>query len=211
MGFRFLLFDGLKVVNTLPKSMQKAFLTPFFPLVYSNSRISKSRKSEQRLIVSVVGDLRSEKGDVNEIGDLLGKLVDLQRWEIRCGVRETKVSPLKHIKGLNFFHTGSRMQYMQFLSESDVILIFANKKQYFYRHSGTIMDAVSCGAIPLVPNFPVLASQVREPVPVGEVYNSILSIPDILIKLELSLPMLVDNRNCYKDERAFVEFEAYYD
>ena len=97
---------------------------------------------------------------------------------------------------------------MQFLSDSDVVLIFANQKQYFYRHSGTIMDTVACCAIPLVPNFPILASQVLEPAPVGAVYDSLSTIPDALTKLESSLPIFLENQKRYKAERACIEIEA---
>ena len=70
------------------------------------------------------------------------------------------------------------------------------------------MDTIACGAIPVVPNFPVLASQVLEPAPIGEVYDSLLTIPDVLNKVKLSLPILLDNQKRYKAERACIEIKA---
>lgn len=207
MGFRFLLLDGSMAINSIPKSMQRAFLTPLFPVRHENSKISKRSVTRQHLRVSIVGDLRPEKADFYEIQSLLSEMVYAKRWEIRCGVRTMELNPITHIKDVNFFHTGSRRQYMQFLEDSDVVLIFAKRKQYLYRHSGTIMDAVVCGAIPLVPNFPVLSSQVLDPVPIGVVYDSLLSIPDILIKLESSVSILLENQRRYKTERACIDIE----
>jgi hypothetical protein len=89
-----------------------------------------------------------------------------------------------------------------------MILIFADKSKYFYRHSGTIMDAVACGVVPVVPNLPILASQVLEPAQIGVIYESVTTIPEAIEMVVSSLRMTIKNQQRYKDERSRVYIEV---
>jgi len=83
----------------------------------------------------------------------------------------------------------------------------ASRSAYFSRNSGTIMDAISAGAIPVVPNFPVFRSQVSDPVPVGIVYDR---MGDIAVSIERSLgdiETISFNRRAYTASRSKVSLE----
>jgi glycosyltransferase involved in cell wall biosynthesis len=67
--------------------------------------------------------------------------------------------------------TSSNAAYLDALLACDVIVLPYDPSAYAYRCSGVLAEAVACGCAVVVPNLPVLRSQVQEPVPVGTTYS----------------------------------------
>jgi hypothetical protein len=173
VGFRFILFDGKSVSVCFPKAAFNAFEFPLFPCMpHSAQSINLKSFQVQKSMIAIVGDLRPEKGDINEINKVLVSLSLVDNWSIRLGHRHPESVKLVLPANVKLVDTSSRNNYLQLLMDSDVVVIFAHVDSYFCRHSGTVMDSISCGSIPLIPNLPVLVSQVNNPTKVGELYCS---------------------------------------
>jgi len=195
LGFQFILFDGLEVSKFFPRDCLKSFFFPQFP---SNDFISKAKKislKNNSPLITFVGDLRPEKGNLNKIADALKRLSLALNCKIVYGSKDGKLP-----KGIDFgiiraVNTKVRSDYFKLLNKSSVVIIFAEKNSYFARHSGTIMDAIASGAIPLVPSLPIFISQINNPVPVGIEYRG-------LSDLKSSVIIALDNLSKFKKHRA---------
>jgi hypothetical protein len=132
---------------------------------------------------------------------------EFKNWDIRISNSFNTNNDLKNIKNIKFFNTKSHQKYLKFLSSCEAILILANKKDYFYRNSGSIMDSISCGAVPIVPRFPVFISQINKPVKIGFAYKSLEKINEVLSIFNTLIPALIKNRKRYFSERRIVNID----
>jgi hypothetical protein len=152
-----------------------------------------------------VGDFRSEKGDARELFKIMGRIAEIPDTDLLIGLR-TPMPWIQH-SGLAAMVIGteSRVQYLAFLKKLDVLILFAREDRYYCRHSGTIMDAVACRATPVVPNFPVLASQIMLPVQVGLTYAGLAEIVGTIANVRRNHRMLRDNISQYLRARTTID------
>ena len=207
MGFRFLLLDGSIAVSRLPKAMRTKLLTPYFPLtcqVYKSRKIFIKKKNR---ILGIAGNARLKRTDIARIQKVIRNLAKIKNWNIQVSNFFKNKNYFTNYKNIKFFDTRSRKKYLKFISSSDAILIIANKKDYFYRNSGSIMDSISCGAVPIVPRFPVFISQVNKPAKIGLVYESLENINEVLSAFNSSIDVLIQNRKRYFFERQIVNID----
>ena len=207
MGFRFLLLDGSIAVSRLPKVMRTKLLTPYFPLtcqVYKSRKILIKKKNR---VLGIAGNARLKGTDMAQIQKVIRNLAKIKNWNIHVSNFFKNKIYFTNYKNIKFFDTRSRKKYLKFLSSSDAILIIANKKDYFYRNSGSIMDSISCGAVPIVPRFPVFISQVNKPKKIGLVYESLENINEVLSAFNSSIDVLIQNRKRYFFERQIVNID----
>lgn len=206
MGFRFLLLDGSLAVSSFPKIMRTQFLTPYFPVT---CRINKSYKTsfKKKRILGIAGNARLKKIDQLRIQKVIKNLTKIKNWDIHISNSFNTINDLKNTKNIKFFNTRSRKEYLKFISSSDAILILANKNDYFYRNSGSIMDSISSGSVPIVPRFPVFISQITKPAKIGLAYESIENINKVLSTFNSSIDVLIKNRKRYFFERQIVNID----
>ena len=69
------------------------------------------------------------------------------------------------------------------------------------------MDSISCGAVPIVPCFPVFISQINKPAKIGLAYKSLKNINKILLAFNSSINLLIKNRKRYFFERQIVNID----
>lgn len=207
MGFRFLLLDGSLAVSSFPKSIRTQFLTPYFPLTRRVNNSYKISIKTKKRILGIAGNARLKGINIACIHKIIKNLSKIKNWDIHISNSFNTHNNLKTIKNIKFFNTKSHQKYLNFLSSCDAILILANKKDYFYRNSGSIMDSISCGAVPIVNSFPVFISQINKPVKIGLAYESLEKINQVLSKFNTSIPALIKNRNRYFSERRIVNVD----
>jgi hypothetical protein len=208
MGFRFLLLDGSLAVSSFPKSIRTQFLTPYFPLTRRvNNKSYKISIKKKKRILGIAGNARLKRINLVRIHKIIINLAKFKNWEIRISNSFNTNNDLKNIKNIKFFNTKSHQKYLKFLSSCDAILILANKKDYFYRNSGSIMDSISCGAVPIVHRFPVFISQINKPVKIGFAYKSLEKINEVLSIFNTLIPALIKNRKRYFSERRIVNID----
>lgn len=181
LGYYFLIFDGQNLVTYIPPNLRKAFIFTPFPCVAMGGAYKKTEGGVAR--IGVVGDFRSEKTDSTEFSGILKSVSEMSRSTIQIGVRSSvALRDVSVPDGVLVRSTAGHSEYISFLSDCDVLLVLAKREAYFSRNSGTIMDAIACGVIPVVPNLPVLESQVTTPRKVGVVYSDYFGIQKSIVE-----------------------------
>jgi hypothetical protein len=207
MGFRFLLLDGSIAISRLPKVMRAQLLTPYFPLTCQGYKSRKIFIKKKKRILGIAGNARLKRVDIVRFQKVIRNLAQIKNWNIHISNSIKNKDYFANCKNIKFFNTRSRKEYLKFISSSDAILILANKKDYFYRNSGSIMDSISCGAVPIVPRFPVFISQITKPAKIGLAYESIENINKVLSTFNSSIDVLIKNRKRYFFERQIVNID----
>jgi len=201
MGFRFFLFDGAAAAPHFPSGVLNAFRFPLFPCIAQ----AHSALQHDRPVLAVVGDFRPEKGNPEAIRSLLKTLAQDPRWRLRVGRHGQRVSLFDTTEAIETVNTSTHTDYLRFLAEADVVLVFADPAKYYVRHSGTVMDAIACGAIPIVPELPIIASQVSCPAAVGMVYRNMTDIEACVLNAIAEQGAYAQNRSIYLTARHRVE------
>ena len=205
LGFRFILFDGQAAAQYFPRSVRNAFVFPLFPCSpRGDQEIVASSIVKPKPVVAIVGDLRPEKGDPTQISEVLSSLALAARWDIRLGYRHQAHMLARLPATIRLVDTDSRSKYFELLSAADVIVVFAERGSYFCRHSGTVMDAIACGAVPLVPELPVLVSQISNPVLVGVTYQTFKELEEGISRAIALSQVVEEQRNLYFSVRRSV-------
>jgi len=175
MGFNFLLFDGYALSKVIPKKYISNFHFALFPLIRVDKFKRKFNKKiyNNRAIVGVVGNFRSEKIDNEKLIQTLLTIKNIDGVELLLGSRSFNPNLESIFQPKDVYVTKTDSDYLKFLRKINYLLIFAKKESYFFRHSGTISDALQNYVMPIVPAYPVFISQVSNPCKVGYVYNKI--------------------------------------
>lgn len=203
-GFRFLLFDGSIAAASFPPHVRRAFSTPLFPVAV---RSANRRARPDVVRVSLVGEMRLEKIASGSLELVIGGLCRLPGVSLRIGVRRGVLPGAALPPGVELVDTSTREQYLKLLEDSDVVVILARRDAYYYRNSGTVLDAVSCGAWPIVPAFPVMKVQVGHPARVGSTYESESGIADAVEDAIDGLGSGDEQRSLYFLGRGLVNLE----
>ena len=105
--------------------------------------------------------------------------------------------------GFELRDTSSSDAYHETLSECDVVLLCYTPEGYRFRASGLVADAAACGAVVLVPDFPVMRHQVESPVSIGMCYSDLIKIPSLIDEMskvldqyKSAIPIYREGRSC---------------
>lgn len=131
--------------------------------------------------VGVIGQFRAEKG----IDELLEHLKALSTdYTIVVGVPNVEeFKTHSRFAGDTWFglkHTGGSDAYRDVLPECDVIVLNHPASGYQYRASGGIADAAAVHVPVVVRRLPVLEAQISQPVRIGESFNDLDRLADVL-------------------------------
>ena len=198
MGFNFIFFDGHLVLKKIPKKYRSNFFTPLFPM--TERFVKKPIRS--KLKVGIVSDLRPEKIDIVDLRNFVSMNCESALYELSIGVISSHAEMNFNDLGVKTTLTSSREDYYRFLESIDFIIIFAKASNYYYRHSGTIMDAISFRVIPIVPNYPVFCSQINNPKKIGVDYPDISLINNAIVKAIDTRKILKNNMRKYISVRS---------
>lgn len=208
-GFKFLLLDGAVSQFNVRTANGGGIYSCRFPASADQFLICGERHltGRRQVTVSLVGNMRSEKIGDFSVADAIAEITKIPRVKMLLGRRggEQGVSTLPDI--VQIYDTTDAASYLRLLRMSDYVVILASRSAYFSRNSGTIMDAVSAGAIPVVPNFPVFRSQVSDPVPVGIVYDGMGDIAAAIKRSLGDIETISFNRRAYTASRSKVSLE----
>ena len=130
------------------------------------------QKNSARTVIGVAGYYRPEKG----MDGLLRLLTEhFPDCDILAGVPNPEAVQVPSVKVIN---TAAEEDYRAMLACCDVLVQNNARDNYFYRASGPLADAAASGTAVVVPDFPLLRHQVLFPVPVGEVFQGLETVPD---------------------------------
>jgi hypothetical protein len=207
LGFRFILFDGRLAAATFCLAVRKQFSTPLFPIsIEGASAELPPGHFDTSWVVGVVGDFRLEKGSKEEVIEIISRIGAIPGVNVTIGLREPGLAVERAGLVAQVVGTRSREEYVAFLQSIDILILFARQDRYYCRHSGTIMDAIACYATPVVPNFPVLASQISHPVRVGLTYEGLGAIVDTTVNACQNRRVLRENIPRYLRARNRIDF-----
>lgn len=99
-------------------------------------------------------------------------------------------------------NTDLKQEYFELLKDIDIYIEDFEEKLYFFRASGTIADAVSCGCHVVCPDYPVIRHQVMWPCRVGTVYSSLGNLEIAILKaIQFVKKNGKDNNWKYREKR----------
>jgi len=122
-------------------------------------------------VIGVAGWYRAEKG-MDELISLLQE--QLPEFRLLVGIPNPEAA--EHLSALTV-NTAAKEDYLRMLARCDVLVQNGARESYFHRASGPAADAVACSTAVVAPDFPLLRSQLRTPVPVGEVFDGLENLP----------------------------------
>ncbi|HYH15187.1 MAG TPA: hypothetical protein VD794_08205 [Flavisolibacter sp.] len=130
--------------------------------------------------VGVVGMLRQDKPILQVIEFVLEYIKSHENVKVFVGTPFWQVLPieLKKMK-VDLIDTTSKKQYFDFLKTLDIVIADFDRDSFYFRPSGIINDAVSCGCFVIAPDYPVFKAQLSRPVKVGETYQSLDDLNEV--------------------------------
>ena len=165
------------------------------PIDMSAEKSYKSRKNSQ-LRIGTVGMLRPDKPIIPIINLFKNYTNDSVLVKTAIGTPFWQLPDEILKEPIEFIDTALPEQYNSFIQSLDICINYYEKNDFYYRSSGVINDAVSGGCFVIVPNYPVFNEQISNPVKVGETYEDIRDLEEILDK---SIEYITNN-DVYFDE-----------
>jgi glycosyltransferase involved in cell wall biosynthesis len=160
--------------------------------------------------IGVIGEYRPEKG----IDDLLDFLKPLaSRYRILLAIPNidefSRDSSHGRASWFDRLDTSSAEAYQQAVAGCDLIVLNHAEKEYLWRASGLIADAVSARVPVLVRNLPVLSAQCLDPVPVGACFRGLSELPEYVEVVSNGLKEGKYDFSTYQTARSGLEIAHY--
>lgn len=198
LGFLYLkiylkVFKKFKIINlevdddVLPEKFRlpdsSKYIIPF-PII---SEIEPKLKPGERLSdnakikIGVVGMIRADKPVAQIIEKLQEYITSSQsNCELVIGTPfGQKPDYLDKIEA-TLYDTTKEKDYLKVLTEIDILVIHYEKDRYYYRASGVISDAASCGCYIIASDYPMIKNQVSYPVTIGATFSSFEEIGKLI-------------------------------
>lgn len=179
-GFRMMLLDGAQVQHDLVRRLgEMRLLTPYFSVPDKREPTRGAHIGRNLFRVGFVGYFRPDKGGVHALAEAIRALQRVPDVEVALGYwnrAQAEQLPQDVHARLVLHNTLRYADYTRFLGTCDVIVVLATPA-YLMRHSGVLVDSVSRGTPVLCPDYPLLAFQALQPVPVGATYATLEELP----------------------------------
>ena len=199
LGFQFVLFDGAGSVEAFPESVKGAFKTPLFPC----SSTPHHRQMDKKLCrIGIMGSIASIEEAGADLVNHLEQLGNDSGFTLCYGARGRIPQPLGALSQLEIIDSYSRAEFQAYLETLDFAIFVASARSFYHRHSGTVMDAVVSGVIPIVPAFPVLESQISNPAQVGRSFRDYEELVEIIQSARENPETLANNREGWSNARS---------
>jgi glycosyltransferase involved in cell wall biosynthesis len=157
----------------LPASSTIIIPHPILSDCYPKLALGERLPEDIPIKIGVVGAIRADKP--------IGKIVETIQEYIATSSESCefvigtpfgqKPNYLEQLK-VTLIDTTEEEDYLKALRELDIIVIHYEKDRYYYRTSGVISDAASCGCYIVASNYPVLQHQVTWPVTIGSTFSN---------------------------------------
>lgn len=126
-----------------------------------------------KIKIGVVGMIRQDK----PIGKLIEKLQEYiassdSECELVIGTPFGQKPDYLDKIGATLYDTTQEKDYINVLREIDILVIHYEKDRYYYRTSGVISDAGSCGCYVIASDYPVISHQVNWPIEIGATFSN---------------------------------------
>ena len=134
-----------------------------------------------KIKIGVVGMIREDK----PISKLIAKLKKYissytDQCELIIGTPFGQKPDYLDQLGVSLYDTTKEEDYISVLKQIDILVIHYDKDRYYYRTSGVISDAGSCGCYIIASDYPVINHQVNFPVPIGATFSTFDEIGSLI-------------------------------
>ncbi|HEY9446183.1 MAG TPA: hypothetical protein VIQ62_03840 [Burkholderiales bacterium] len=201
MGFPILLLDGDEVRRDLCERVgDMTLLTPYFAVPDRRSERRTRSDPAKAFIVGFVGYFRHDKGGLEALGAAVRGLKAEPGITIALGYwnrGQVDALPPEVRASVVLRDTFLYSDYLDYLRSCHVIIVLAAREFYELRHSGVLVDSISCGTLTLCPSYPLLRYQVLHPVPVGATYATLEELPQRVRALRQDADRLEQNFDTY--------------
>lgn len=131
--------------------------------------------------IGIVGMIRADK----PVGKLLEKVrqyiaASPHQCELIIGTPIAQKPKYLDELGATIYDTTKEEDYIKVLSNTDILAIHYDEERYYYRASGVISDAASCGCFIIASNYPVIQHQIEWPVTIGLTFSDFEEIGVLL-------------------------------
>lgn len=176
MGCRFAFFEQvpIELLKTYSIDPDRSVAIPH-PVPQT---VFKRDRSGGVKTVGIIGQYRPEKG----MDELLEQLAPLAgQYRIRLALPNLddfrRESAYASADWIEMVDTSTSDQYLQAITDCDVVVLNHPPAGYEYRASGLIADAAAAHVPVVVRNLPVLRSQTTTPTRIGECFDALADIP----------------------------------
>ncbi|BAU66964.1 hypothetical protein STA3757_43700 [Stanieria sp. NIES-3757] len=130
--------------------------------------------------IGIVGMIRADK----PVGKLLEKLQEYLQHHSECELIigtpfGQKPAYLNEINA-QLYDTTKEQDYLQLLQQIDILVIHYDRNRYYYRTSGVISDAASCGCYIIASDYPLIKQQINYPVTIGSTFNDFEQLENLI-------------------------------
>ncbi|TAF10953.1 MAG: glycosyltransferase family 1 protein [Nostocales cyanobacterium] len=163
--------DKFKFTQSSKIVIPHPIMSEFAPKLQPGARL----KQDEKIKIGIAGIIREDK-PINKILEKLRYYVSqhFQQLELVIGTPiNQKSKSLVNCADITFIDTTKDENYLQALQQLDILVTDFNQERYYYRASGVISDAGSCGCYIIAPNYPVIKHQITWPVSIGASYSSL--------------------------------------
>ncbi len=165
----------------LPASSKKIIPHPILSEVTPKLMPGERLPIDAKIKIGVVGMIRQDK----PISKLIAKLQEYigsnaDQCELIIGTPFGQKPDYLDQLGIALYDTTKNEDYISVLKQIDILVIHYDKDRYYYRTSGVISDAGSCGCYIIASDYPVIKHQVSWPIPIGATFSTFDEIGSLL-------------------------------
>ena len=168
-----------------------------------NLNLGERLSSNAKIKIGIVGIIRADK----PIGKLIEKIQEYQtktkqNCELIIGTPKQQKPAYIDNLGIEVQDTTTEKDYIQVLKSIDILVIHYDRDRYYYRTSGVISDAASCGCYIVASDYPLIKHQITYPVTIGTTFTDFEELETILDKaIDYVLTNGQDNQWLWREKR----------
>ena len=144
-------------------------------------KLGERLSAEAKIKIGIVGIIREDK----PIARLITKIQEYQsqtdkNCELVIGTPKQQKPAYLDKLDIEFQDTTQEEDYIRVLQEIDILVIHYDKARYYYRTSGVISDAASCGCYIIASDYPLIKQQITYPISIGNTFTDFEQLDTIL-------------------------------
>ncbi|MBR8830485.1 MAG: hypothetical protein N5P05_000041 [Chroococcopsis gigantea SAG 12.99] len=187
-----------------PQNSQLVIPHPMLGDVEPRLKYGERRNSSEKIKIGLTGIIRPDK-PIDKILKKLQKFITLNQdsFELIIGTPLREKPAYLESLDITLRDTTKDEDYLNLLKELDILVVDYDKKRYYYRASGVISDAVSCGCYIIAPDYPLIEHQITWPAIVGNTFTDLSQLDELLIKATEQIKSIgKDNNWRWREKRS---------
>ena len=171
----------------------------YLPSLKPGERLS----GDTKIKIGIVGIIRADK----PIAQLIEKIEEYQtkvnkNCELIIGTPKEQKPDYLNKANINLQDTTDEKDYIQVLRSIDILVIHYDRERYYYRTSGVISDAASCGCYMVASDYPLIKNQLTYPVEIGTTFKDFSELDRALDKaIDYVISNGQDNHWLWREKR----------